>query len=140
MESDIAKNVINNIKQRRLFEENPGSYIKFFTQITFASRKLHYLNQDVLNYKIKTDKQVIELLKRSKEMFSTLKTAYLRQNFKMLEKLTHFQEEIIFDKGYRLLRKNLGDSAIALYQVLDVARNIYLATSPLRGTLIGGKK
>jgi phosphate uptake regulator len=82
----------------------------------------------------KAQKEFLELLEQIKEVFILLKEAYYKKDLSQIEKLHEKEKEIIYNKGYKALKRDIDD--IVVYHILAAVRNFYLASSPLTGTII----
>lgn len=105
----------------------------FHTELIHAQRELYHLLRYLEKNKVKADKEAFSLLEDSKNIFQMLEKAYQEKNISLLEKIHEEEKGLIYKKGYSSIKKS---NPIVIHHLMNVIRNLYLATSPLSGSLI----
>ncbi|HLD98400.1 MAG TPA: AbrB/MazE/SpoVT family DNA-binding domain-containing protein [Candidatus Nanoarchaeia archaeon] len=134
---DIERNIqkFDNFCRRVISKEsldNKELLLAFHTGLIHAQRDIYLMLKYIEKTKIKSDKNLTDLLKESRKMFDLLVDGYKNKDIKTLEKIHEKEKEIIYKKGYSLLEKS--KEPVIIHHLLDSIRNLYLASSPLMGS------
>jgi len=130
-----------NFCMRVITKESPENYQlrwAFYTELIHGQRELYHMLKYLEKSKTKEDKETLELLNDSRKIFELLKKAYKEKNTADLEKIQAFERELIYRKGYGILRKNKDD--IVIRHILNSIRHFYFCASPLIGIFISNEK
>jgi len=103
---------------------------QFLTSLTHSARACFHFSKDIVNNKLNLDKDVKKFIIRLEEMGNILKNSYLKQSIDQLYLLHELDQEIVYEKGRRILLKK---SPLILYHIVYITREIYLCHSPLIG-------
>lgn len=106
----------------------------FQTALNHGQRELYHLIRYLHKSKAKMSNESRELLELTREAFLLLKKAYEEKNIDLLDKLHLKEHEIIYTKGYAVLKKKID--GITIHHILSAMRNFYLASSPLTTLLL----
>lgn len=123
------------ISKKIITEEKSMFYWSFFGIVIHAARKVFFYNRDKLKYSIKPSKDVLNMLKKTNELFEMLKSAYLKKDIELLDTIQEKEKSLIYKEGFSKIIKQ-GNNNILIYHLMDSIRNIYLASSPLYGIII----
>ncbi len=108
----------------------------FLALMIHGERELYHANK-VLKRGVKIGKECDELLAGIRDLVESLEKAYKKKDITVIERIHKQEKELIYTKGYSLLRKKSGEGAIVLYHLLASIRQFYQANSPLTGMIIG---
>jgi phosphate uptake regulator len=122
------------ISKKRFIEKNSQFYWLLFSYVLHVGREIFILNKTLKAKNITATKETFELLKKTAELFSLLQKSYMKRSTKFLDSIHALEKEIIYEYGYKALNKNSKDH-ILVHHILSIARNTYLANSPLCGLL-----
>lgn len=108
----------------------------FLTLMIHGERELYHLNK-VLKRGVKIERDYYGLLTGIHDLIESLEKAYKKKDMTVIERIHKQEKELIYTKGYGLMRKKSGESAIVLYHLLASIRQFYQANSPLAGMIMG---
>jgi phosphate uptake regulator len=116
------------------FDEDSQLKWLFHSELNHGQREIFHMLKYIEKNKIKSDNEILNLLKESKNMFNLLKQAYNEKSIPKLEKMHESEKELIYKKAYSLFNKN--KNSIIIHHLTTAIRSFYLASSPLIGLLI----
>jgi phosphate uptake regulator len=119
------------ISKRKIINPKSEFLWTFFVLLIHGQREIYHLNK-LLGIKI-SDKTE-ELLEDAKTMFGLIMNAYLEKNIDLLAKVHSLEKELIYKKGYSLLKKTKEGPII--YHIMLAIREFYQSNSPLSGLIM----
>lgn len=122
----------NNLHEEYLLQWN------FHSELIHAQRYIYLMLDYMAKNKVKSDKHEERLIEEAKRMFDTLKEAYNKKDIALLEKVHDLNKEIVYKHCYDAMKK--GNEIIINHNLTCAIRGFYLASSPLIGLFISGKK
>ena len=123
------------ISKKNVNEEHKERYWSFLTLLIHAQREIFFLSKN--NDKEKMSKNEKEMISEAEEMFELIEKAYKEKRIDLLEKLHDKEKNLIYKKGYEMLKKSKGKESIRIYHILSAIRQCYQANSPLCGIILG---
>jgi len=111
--------------------ENKELLLFFHSELMHGQRDIYHLLKFLQKNKSKVGKEELELLKKSKLMFSLLLEAYKNKKLETIEKIHELETES-YKKGYLLL-EDKKSNPVVIHHLLNSIREFYLASSPLTG-------
>lgn len=111
--------------------ENKELLLFFYSELMHGQRDIYHLLKFLQKNKSKIEKEELELLKKSKLMFSLLLEAYKNKKLETIEKIHELETES-YKKGYLLL-EDKKSNPVVIHHLLNSIREFYLASSPLTG-------
>ena len=103
---------------------------QFLSNLAQISRILFHFNNDLVKKEMELGKNEKIIFDKCKKMFSILMKAYLKKDISSLQELHKFEQEIVREDGEEILKKT---NKKIFYDLLSLARMIYLSQSPLTG-------
>jgi len=108
----------------------------FYKEVSQAQREIYLIAQYLNTEKTKVSKETQDLYDTSIYVFEKLREAYSKKDISMLEEIHIIEKEIIYDKGYKLLKTKKGAENIIIFRTLTAIRMFYLSVSPLIGMIL----
>jgi len=108
----------------------------FHSELIHAQRELFHMLKYLDKNKIKASQEVLDLLDDCKKVFEILKKSYNGKDIQGLEKIHDLEKEIVYKKGYLMLKNVKNDERIVVHHIINSVRGFYLASSPLIGLFI----
>lgn len=124
---------------RRLLVKEKSEKILDWEFLTFLMHIQHsyfYLYKYAFENKIKTEKNMIELLEKLKDYFSLLEDAYYNKNIKSIHKINNLKEKYQFGVCLREIEKAKGKNAVIYSYLKELFRLTQISTSPILGEII----
>ena len=122
------------ISKRKLIDKRNQFYWILFTYLVQIARHISRLNES-LDKGIKASNECVKLFEEVHGMFELLRKSYLSKSTKELPKIHDLEKSLIYEEGYDLLTKS-GKDHILIHHIIDIARFVYIANSPLYGLLL----
>lgn len=153
---DVKKGVFNNItdisdlrKQhdrftlfcRRLIskgksDRNSVSEWEILTFLMHIEHKYYYLYQYLQSNKIKTTKEMTELLSVQTEGLDLLQIAYFDHKLEAISKLYDLRDKYYFGKCIQFLEKSSAKNSIVISELREIIRLIQIGASPIASEII----
>jgi antitoxin component of MazEF toxin-antitoxin module len=107
----------------------------FLAHIIHGQRELYHLNK-LLDKKNRVPAKAMHLLEEAEKIFNLIKKAYENKDTEPLGEIHEMEKELIYKKGYNLLKDSKGEENLVVYHLIVCIRQLYLANSPLLGLII----
>lgn len=125
------ENYLKRCAVKNIFFHQAGPFVWEFLKLqTQIGRECHHLQHALLHEGLKFDAATKKLLEEIIAMLDLLKSLYLSGDFALLASLHEHEKRVVRREGMKTLKKNS-----VTYYLLRIAKNIYLAGSPLTGML-----
>jgi phosphate uptake regulator len=109
--------------------------VAFYKEISQAQREIYYIAEYTDKKKVKISPETIKLFDEMIKMFEKLREAYQKNDLSLVEEMHSKEKELIYTKGYALLKTRKGEENIVLFRILTATRMLYLSVSPLIGII-----
>jgi phosphate uptake regulator len=119
------------ISKRKIINPKSEFLWTFLALLIHGQREIYHLNK-LLG--IKVSDKIKELLEDAKSMFGLIMHTYLEKNIELLSKVHSLEKELIYKKGYSLLKKTKEGPIV--YHIMLAIREFYQANSPLSGLIM----
>ena len=119
------------ISKRKIINPKSEFLWTFLTLLIHGQREIYHLNR--ILPKSASDKAK-EFLENAKTIFELIKKAYLEKDIHLLAKVHSLEKELIYKKGYSLLKKT--KEAPIIYHIMLAIREFYQSNSPLSGLIM----
>jgi phosphate uptake regulator len=125
---------------RRALEKHPLAtnereyLVSFLVHIVHGQREIYHLHRT--NFKFSKNTALLHLLRQAKTLFEVVIKAYNEKSIQLVSTVHETEKEIVYDKGYKLLKNASANERVAAYHIISAARQFYLASSPLLALLL----
>jgi len=118
------------------FEGNPIAEWEIITFLMHIQHAYSYLHKYASKHKVKTEKNMIELLEELKRYFAMFETAYYSKDIKSIHKINEEKHKFQFGKCLEIIEKSKGRSAVVYSYIRELFRFIQIGTSPILGEIL----
>lgn len=125
--------------RRLLTKQNPENIFLEWELLTFLMHIQHayfYLYKYASENKIKTDKEITNLLKELKSYFSLFEDAYYNKNIKSIHRINNLKKQYQFGSCLKLIEKSKGKETVIYSYIRELFRLIQIGTSPILSEVI----
>ena len=116
--------------------KNPVLLTAYYKEIVQAQREIYMIAIYLEKKKIRLSSQTMNQYESLAKYFGNIKDAYMKNDLSLAEKAHKMEKELIYDKGYTLLRTKKGEESIIIFRILTATRMFYLSLSPFIGLLL----
>jgi len=115
---------------------NPITQWELHTFLTHIEHRYQYLYEYAAKNKIEKNKEILSLLRDSKEYFKLFKEASDNLDISIVNKINLLRSEYYFGRCLKALEKAKGRDCVLLSYIREIFRIMQIATSPILAELL----